>query len=77
MKMPSMQYPATPNHTVNENGKCKCVSFPYHQLHLIKKLDTLAHMELCSSSSAYLRKLIIREWEKVEDQRKGLIPQFS
>ncbi len=72
-----MQTTLTRNHRGSDYGKCKCVSFPYHQTHLIEKLDTLAHMELCSSSSAYLRKLIIREWEKVEDQRKGLIPQFS
>ena len=72
-----MQTTLTRNHRGSDYGKCKCVSFPYHQLHLIEKLDTLAHMELCSSSSAYIRKLIQREWEEVENQRKGLIPHFA
>lgn len=51
----------------NANGKCVCVSFPAHELHLIKEMDRLAHLE-CSTRSQFLRRCIRREASKVKEQ---------
>jgi len=52
-------------------GKCLCVSFPGHELELIKDLDTLSHLEFCSSRSQYIRLLIRREKLKLKEQMRN------
>jgi len=42
------------------NGKCICVSFPYHELNLLEELDSLASKNYITRSQ-YLRKLIRQE----------------
>jgi len=51
----------------NTNGKCVCVSFPAHELHLIKEMDRLAHLD-CATRSQFLRRCIRREAIKVNQQ---------
>lgn len=57
----------------DDYGKCICLSIPYHELNLIDDMDMLSHMELCSSRSEYVRKLIRRERDKVKEQQKQVI----
>ena len=67
-----MQYKSYPSHTHSYTGKCLSISFPHHQTNLIDRLDELAESELEPSRSHYLRSLITREYEKLQDQTKGL-----
>jgi metal-responsive CopG/Arc/MetJ family transcriptional regulator len=47
-------------------AKCLCISFPGHELNLIKELDNLARSERISRSQ-YIRKVIREQM----DQRKA------
>ena len=50
-------------------GKCICVSFPYHESHLIEELDSLADQEFITRSQ-YLRRLIRKEKHLHENQEQ-------
>ena len=56
----------------DDYGKCLCLSIPFHELDLIVDMDRLSHMEMCSSRSEYIRKLVRREKLKVKTQQKQL-----
>ena len=51
----------------NDVGKSIAVSFPHHELNLIKDLDLLAHYE-CVNRSAWIRKKIREEKKKLTNQ---------
>lgn len=53
--------------TGNDVGKNIAVSFPHHELNLIKDLDLLAHYE-CVNRSAWIRKKIREEKKKLTNQ---------
>lgn len=55
----------------NDVGKNINVSFPYHELGLIKDLDVLAHSE-CVNRSAWIRKKIREEKIKLAHQESEL-----
>ncbi len=49
-------------------GKNIAVSFPFHETHLIKDLDLLAHCD-CVNRSAWIRKKIREEKLKLIEQK--------
>ena len=61
------------NHSTSGNdvGKNINVSFPFHELYLIKDLDTLAHSN-CVNRSAWIRKKIKEDMVKLNVQRSEL-----
>ena len=59
------------NTSGNDVGKNINVSFPFHELHLIKDLDTLAHSN-CVNRSAWIRKKIKEDMVKLNVQRSEL-----
>ena len=61
------------NHSTSGNdvGKNINVSFPFHELHLIEHLDTLAHSN-CVNRSAWIRKKIKEDMVKLNVQRSEL-----
>ena len=59
-------YPTTTSG--NDAGKNIAVSFPHHELNLIKDLDLLAHYE-CVNRSAWIRK-------KIREEKKKLTKSF-
>ena len=60
------------NHTHSDRGECVQVSFPYHELYLKYGWEELARSELSPSKSHYIRSLLRKEWNKLQDQKKGL-----
>jgi len=61
------------NHSTSGNdiGKNINVSFPFHELHLIKDLDILAHSN-CVNRSAWIRKKIREDMVKLNVQRSDV-----
>ena len=53
----------------NLRGKCVCISFAAHELHLIDELDKLANSEYMTKSS-YIKRFIRAEAPKLMDQEK-------
>ena len=53
----------------NLRGKCACISFAAHELHLIEELDKLANSEYMTKSS-YIKRFIRAEARKLMDQEK-------
>ena len=53
----------------NLRGKCTCISFAAHELHLIDELDKLADSEYMTKSS-YIKRFIRAEARKLMDQEK-------
>ena len=53
----------------NLRGKCACISFAAHELHLIDELDKLANSEYMTKSS-YIKRFIRAEARKLLDQEK-------
>ena len=53
----------------NLRGKCACISFAAHELHLIDELDKLANSEYMTKSS-YIKRFIRAEARKLMDQEK-------
>ena len=53
----------------NLRGKCACISFAAHELHLIDELDKLANSEYMNKSS-YIKRFIRAEARKLMDQEK-------
>ena len=53
----------------NLRGKCACISFAAHELHLIDELDKLANSEYMTKSS-YIKRFIRAEAPKLMDQEK-------
>ena len=51
-----------------DRGKCFCWSIPYHELKVLDDLERNAHMEMCSSTSQYLRRLVRRDTEQKNKQ---------
>jgi hypothetical protein len=62
-------YPLTT--TGNDIGKNIAVSFPFHEKHLIKDLDLLAHYD-CVNRSAWIRKKIREEKLKLKNQESNV-----
>ncbi len=54
----------------NDVGKNIAVSFPFHEKHLIKDLDLLAHYD-CVNRSAWIRKKIREEKLKLTEQESN------
>ena len=50
----------------NLRGKCACISFAAHELHLIDELDKLAKSEYMTKSS-YIKRFIRAEAQKLKD----------
>ena len=61
----------------DDYGKCLCLSIPFHELHLIEDMDKLTHVEMCSSRSEYIRKLIRREKIKLKNQERMVQTNWS
>lgn len=61
----------------SDYGKCLCLSFPYHDLDLIKELDIQADLECAASRSHYIRTLIRRERIKRKQQEQEAQFSFS
>ena len=59
------------NTSGNDVGKNINVSFPFHELHLLNDLDTLAHSN-CVNLSAWIRKKIKEDMDKLNVQRSEL-----
>ena len=61
------------NHSTSSNdvGKNINVSFPFHELHLLNDLDTLAHSN-CVNRSVWIRKKIKEDMDKLNVQRSEL-----
>ena len=53
----------------NLRGKCACISFAAHELHLIDEPDKLANSEYMTKSS-YIKRFIRAEARKLMDQEK-------
>ena len=60
------------NHTHSDRGECVQVSFPYHELYLKYGWEELARSELSPSKSHYIRALLKKELNKLQDQKKCL-----
>ena len=52
----------------NDYGKCACISFAAHELHLMDELEKLADSEYMTKSS-YIKRFIRTEARKLKDQR--------
>ena len=72
-----VQHNQTSGRRGNDYGKCICLSVPYHELDLIDDMDRLSHLELCSSRSQYIRKLIRRERNKLKSQENSWSTMFG
>ena len=52
----------------NDIGKCACISFAAHELHLMDELEKLADSEYMTKSS-YIKRFIRSESRKLKDQQ--------
>ena len=52
-------------------GKCQCVSFALHEVHLIDELEKLADAEYMTKS-AYIKRFIRSEARKQKEQNKNI-----
>ena len=53
----------------NLRGKCACISFAAHELHLMDELEKLADSEYMTKSS-YIKRFIRTEARKFREQEK-------
>ena len=48
-------------YTSSDRGKNFCWSIPFHRMNVLEDVERNAHMEMCSSQSQYLIRLVDRD----------------